>query len=363
MKRTSILFFASALMLTACKDNRLTISGIVERDVDSLILRVMQYDNSDTLLATVPVVDGKYLWEGTVDSTCIIRIFYGTEPSDFLRVIGEPGNIVQDISDKPADSPSGTPFNDSILAYKNALDPIWKDYDAIYEKVEVAQTDAERDSLLAMLENVWKQIECQRADFLNRHTADILGIYLLRDFQHFTAPERIEEATKALQQNFPGNFWTEFISKRVEGQMRGYPGRQYTDLRMPMPDGSELSLSDIVPNNRYTFVDFWASWCGPCCAEIPNVKAAYEKYHSKGFEVVGVSFDGDAEAWKDAIAKYNMPWPHMSDLQGWSCAAAGVYGIGAIPSTLLIGQDGIIIDRNLRGDQLIKKLDDLYNHD
>ena len=355
---------AAVLMMAACQDNRITISGTVERELDSLSVRVMTYDNGDTLLAMIPVVDGKYLWEGTVDSACIIRVFYGTEPRDFVRVIGEPGNIVLNISQDPSnDYPSGTPLNDSIMAYQLALSQALEQSDAFREKVEAATSDDVRDSLIAVMEESWKEMEYSKADLLNRHTGDIFGIYLLRDFQVYNYPERIEEATKALRQNFPGNFWTEYVGGRVEGQMRGYPGRQYTDLRMPTPDGGELSLSDIVPNHRYTFVDFWASWCGPCCAEIPNVKAAYAKYHDKGLEVVGVSFDGEAEAWKEAIAKYDMPWPHMSDLQGWGCEAAKVYGIGFIPSTLLIGQDGIIIDRNLRGDQLIKKLDDLYNHD
>ena len=93
------------------------------------------------------------------------------------------------------------------------------------------------------------------------------------------------------------------------------------------------------------------------------MKAAWEKYHEKGLEIVGVSFDGDAEAWKSAIAQYGMNWPHMSDLKGWGCEASSVYGINGIPFTILVGQDGIIIANNLRGEELMKKMDELLGEE
>lgn len=365
MKITSLTWFVAAMMLAACKNNGITISGTVERDVDSLRISAMLNNNGDTLLAKIPVTDSMYIWQGTVDSACILRVYYGEGPRDFYRVICEPGAITLNIPKDGEDEsyPTGTPLNDSITAYHNAVAQLEAIANAVSEQEDAAQTDEERDSLIQLRQNAWKEYEACQACFLNRHTNDMFGIYLLRDFQLYYSPELIEEATKQLRDNFPDNFWTTYIAGRVEGQVRACPGRQYTDLKMATPDGSELSLSDIVPNNRYTFVDFWASWCGPCCAEIPNVKAVYEKYHDKGFQVVGVSFDGDAEAWKAAIAKYGIEWPNMSDLKGWGCEAAKVYGINAIPFTILIGQDGIIIDRDFYGSALMKKMDELMDND
>ena len=363
MKKVHLLWVAVAMMLTACSDNRLTISGTVEREVDSLAIAVMLNDNSDTLLAKIPVTDGTYMWEGTADSACIIRVYYGKDSREFYRVICEPGNIVLNIPKEGEAYPTGTPLNDSITAYQDAYAKLEDKYNALLEIYFDTPKGEKHDSIEQEMHDAYREQAQLMADYLNRHTNDMFGIYLLRGFQDYWYPEYIEEATKQLQQNFPDNFWAKYINEFVEGRLRTYPGREYTDLKMATPDGGELSLSDVIPNNRYTFVDFWASWCGPCCAELPNVKAVWEKYHDKGFEVVGVSFDSDLEKWKAAIAEYGIKWLNMSDLKGWGCEAAKVYGIRGIPRSLLIGQDGIIIDKDFRGDKLMKKMDELFGED
>ena len=151
------------------------------------------------------------------------------------------------------------------------------------------------------------------------------------------------------------------IREALVYEARKYPGAQVTELVMQDPEGKEVHLTDWVGKGKYVLVDFWASWCGPCRAEMPNVKALYEKYKDKGFEIVGVSFDQTKAAWMKGITDLQLPWPQMSDLKGWGCAAAKEYSIHSIPATILFSPDGKVIANGLRGETLRDKLAEIFD--
>lgn len=136
------------------------------------------------------------------------------------------------------------------------------------------------------------------------------------------------------------------------------PGMEAPDLVGPTPEGQTLALSQL--KGKYVLIDFWASWCGPCRRENPNVVANYNKYKDKGFEILGVSLDKNEDAWKKAIADDGLTWKHISDLKGWSSDHARLYSVNSIPQTLLLDREGKIIQRNLRGEQLSAKLEELF---
>jgi thiol-disulfide isomerase/thioredoxin len=127
---------------------------------------------------------------------------------------------------------------------------------------------------------------------------------------------------------------------------------------MAGPDGVMHRISEYV-GKGYLLVDFWASWCGPCRRELPNVKRAYEKYHAKGFDVLGISFDNKKDAWLKAINDLGLVWNHISDLKGWESEAAKQYAVTGIPCTILLDPNGKIVASNLYGEKLEQILSEL----
>ena len=136
-------------------------------------------------------------------------------------------------------------------------------------------------------------------------------------------------------------------------------GNKYIDFKLPGIQGNDVAVSDYVAKNKYTLIDFWASWCPPCRAEMPTIVQAYANYHSQGFEVIGVSLDNNREPWIAALEQLGMTWPQMSDLKGWKCAGAELYNIRSIPANVLVDQQGIIVAKDLRGEGLLSKLAEL----
>lgn len=136
------------------------------------------------------------------------------------------------------------------------------------------------------------------------------------------------------------------------------PGMEVPDLVGNTPNGDSYALSKM--KGKVVLIDFWASWCGPCRRENPNVLAMYNKYKDKGFDILGVSLDREENAWKRAIEQDGLLWHHISDLKGWSSEHAKLYSVSSIPQTVLIDKEGKIIQRNLRGEQLGEKLKELF---
>lgn len=161
----------------------------------------------------------------------------------------------------------------------------------------------------------------------------------------------------ALQPTYPKDPFVQHLADRLKGVL--LPGMDAPEIEMKDPYGQTRKLSDLRGN--IVMIDFWASWCGPCRRENPNVVKLYHKYHDQGFEIYSVSLDKTRDAWLKAINDDGLVWPnHVSDLNGWTSSGGKTYGIMSVPSTVLIDKDGKIIARNLRGSDLERKLEEIF---
>ena len=239
---------------------------------------------------------------------------------------------------------------------------IYNEYRSLYQQQSqqpTAEGQARMEQLEAQLEALErKQVELTLRIAREQHDTQLAVPYIKNaayslSFEQLTA---VLDSTAAYY-NSP-----ELASvKRIyEGMKKRQPGMMFHDLEMQDMAGNTVRLSQWAGKGHYVMVDFWASWCGPCRQEMPNVVANYEKYHQKGFEVVGVSFDQTKDAWVNAVQQMGMRWPQMSDLKGWKCAASEAYGIFSIPGSVLLDPQGKIVAANLRGKALGQKLKEIY---
>ena len=363
MKKISVIVMA-ACMLAACQngnDTSYTISGTFDSaaEGDSVELSLVKGRNFEQI-AKVAVQNGKFQFKGTTDTCQIAMLLVGGRP--MAQLFLESGAIKVDLSDDEASSAVGTPNNNRMEAFNTMVSDIQNEYMALSEKRK-AEKMSEADSLdlIAQL----AAIEAKYDETIKKQVADNadsqFGLYILKQNSYNFEAEELAPILEQYAANFPGNQDVARIKENNDKVLSTSAGKPFVDFTMNDPEGNAVSLSNFISKNKVTLVDFWASWCGPCRREMPAVKAAYEAYKDKGFGIVGVSLDNNEDSWKNAIENLGITWPQMSDVKGWSCEGAALYGVRAIPATVLIAQDGTILARDLRGESIAEKLAELLD--
>ncbi|ARS35053.1 TlpA disulfide reductase family protein [Pontibacter actiniarum] len=216
--------------------------------------------------------------------------------------------------------------------------------------------DAEMEKLRQQYLNMQQDVK----NLIAQHPASVVSAFgtasLIDPVNDFAFADSM---ATLFNQNIPNSKYTAMLNERLQPYRSTAIGQLAPDITLPTPSGETKSLSSL--RGKYVLVDFWASWCGPCRKENPNVVKMYNKYKDKGkgFEIFGVSLDQSEDKWLAAIKKDNLTWPHVSDLKGWESAAAQLYNVTAIPQTVLVDPEGKIIAKGLRGEELENKLETL----
>lgn len=370
MKAKHLLFYLIVVTgVAACstKSRKFNIIGEIEgMPSQTVILEQLGANDVVSVVDTVHSEEsGKFELSGDAPEPGLYRIHF--KDNKFILLSIDKGNIkiVSKWNSLENYSVYGSPGSEHLKQFLAVFREKVRDFNTMNIVLDTLRSRGE-DSLLALAQKNYQEMNQEFTQIIENYADTVPyqpnAIFAARILNTSAEMVFLNAFTQSMDRRFPGTKMTrEFsdyftkINLRAHGQSQVKPqfvetGAVAPDLNLPAPDGEMVALSSF--RGKYVLLDFWASWCGPCRAENPNVVAAYKKYKGKNFTVYGVSLDHNKDKWERAIAEDGLTWTHVSDLKGWSSEGAVIYNIKSIPSNVLIDPDGVVVARNLRGVQL-----------
>jgi len=367
MKRLLLAIGVIATVFTSCDTTpKYAIKGTV-KNLDAKKIYLKEYQGRKAVVIdSADVKDGIFVIEGTIEKTALCGLFTTkaerSRPFASLYVENVPFTVNFDSKDRKATTITGgaaQELNKKFIAIDKKLGEDTKPLNDKFNAMRNAKLPKEEfeKAVNKLREEYTVFAEKAKKEKMAIVKANLSSVVSANVFSSAFRDMDIKEA-KELTNSFTGEAATSKTIKTIKEKIATLEkvaiGQPAPDFTLNTPEGKPLSLSSF--KGKVLIVDFWASWCGPCRGENPNVVKMYKKYHKKGLEILSVSLDSKKDAWLKAIKDDGLIWNHVSDLKGWGSFAAKLYGVSGIPHIVLINKEGTIVAKNLRGEELEAKV-------
>lgn len=356
----SAVVIASALM--ACNTTpKYSINGTVEGVENGKALLVKYANGKMDTLAQAGFTGGKFELTGAVEGITQAQVLIEGQRMR-LPIMLENGKYTATIN-------LTNPMETKITG--PAMQMLYNDYTAIVNEARAEQAklykeyneaaQAKDEAKMKEIEEAYGKVaddaEAKENEFIKANADSFVGAYVVASKMGGMTYEQLVEAYNLLGENAKQTELAQTVKERIDKLAAVAIGQKAPNFTLNTPEGKPLSLYDV--KGKVKVIDFWASWCGPCRGENPNVVKMYKELHKKGLEILSVSLDNNKEAWLKAIKDDNLTWNHVSDLKGWQCEAAQLYGVNGIPHLVVLDANNVIVAKDLRGDALKAKVAEL----
>lgn len=358
MKTLKILAIAGMLYISdAAFGQQARINGEI-KGLGDTELSIFHYEGNEGKTTSVKVTDGKFTWEAPMPIPQQITIKF---PKTLFFAFVEQGNMkITGHADSLGKLKlTGSKIQDEADAYNKSIEPLTSELTQIQQKYGKLSSE-EKVPVQRRLSDVRAQKRMAADNYIIAHPESFFSVILVTERSSAGEYKDVQDLYDRLGKNIKLTFEGKRLAERIVVLKRSAIGTPMFDFTQNDTEGRPVSFAAF--KGKYVLIDFWASWCGPCRAQNPNLLKVYHKFKEKNFTVIGISLDDKGESWKKAIKDDGMPWTQLSDLKGWKNEVSTYYGIRGIPSTLLVDPKGNIIARDLKGEALNKKLEDLFNN-